>query len=131
MIEAATAGNSLRIRPFYSVADATEALDLTGSQSALLAGAGQGIAVPIETTGNERLVAVLTDLLATMQRFFFLGLESGDFAAEMRDEHEELVALLAEGEGDRAAACLRSQISASRDRILQALIDNRIDLPLE
>jgi DNA-binding GntR family transcriptional regulator len=82
-------------------------------------------------SGNERLVMVLNDLLATMQRFFFLGLESGDFAAEMRHEHERLVALLAEGDGDRAAACLRSQISASRDRILQALIANRIDLPLE
>ena len=82
-------------------------------------------------SGNERLVAVLRDLLATMQRFFFLGLESGDFASEMRGEHEELVALLEHGELGEAAACLRRQIQSSRDRILRALINERIDLPLE
>ena len=56
MFAADTGGNTLRIRPFYSVADATEALDQTGSQSALLTGASQGntIAQPIEQT--ERLV---------------------------------------------------------------------------
>jgi DNA-binding GntR family transcriptional regulator len=82
-------------------------------------------------SGNERLVAVLRDLLATMQRFFFLGLESGDFAAEMRGEHEELVALLERGQADEAAICLRRQIQSSRDRILHALINEGIDLPLE
>ena len=82
-------------------------------------------------SGNSRLVAVLRDLIGTMQRFFMLGLDLGDFAAEMRGEHEQLVAMLQAGAVDDAVACLQRQILASRDRILRALINGRIDLPLE
>ena len=80
---------------------------------------------------NQRLVATLVDLLGSMQRFFFLGLDLGDFGAEMRGEHEELVALLRHGDVDEAVRCLRGQIAASRDRILRAVVKDRIDLPLE
>lgn len=80
---------------------------------------------------NERLVAVLEDLLSSMQRYFFLGLDLGDFAAEMRTEHEELVGLLHPETAEGAAECLRHQIRNSRDRIVRALIDERIDIPLE
>jgi DNA-binding GntR family transcriptional regulator len=80
---------------------------------------------------NDRLVMTLRDLLGSMQRFFFLGLDLGDFAAEMRNEHEELVRLLQHGTAEGAVDCLRLQIRRSRDRILRALIDDRIDIPLE
>jgi DNA-binding GntR family transcriptional regulator len=80
---------------------------------------------------NDRLVSVLRDLLASMQRFFFLGLDLGDFATEMRSEHEELIALLSSGSPDDATACLSRQIFSSRDRILRALIEDRMDLPIE
>lgn len=80
---------------------------------------------------NDRLVTTLRDLLGSMQRFFFLGLDLGDFAAEMRSEHEELVRLLQRGTAEGAVDCLRQQIRRSRDRILRALIDDRIDIPLE
>jgi DNA-binding GntR family transcriptional regulator len=80
---------------------------------------------------NDRLVSVLRDLLGSMQRFFFLGLDLGDFASEMRSEHEELVALLSGDNPDEAIACLSRQIASSRDRILRALIHDRIDLPIE
>jgi DNA-binding GntR family transcriptional regulator len=80
---------------------------------------------------NDRLVSVLRDLLGSMQRFFFLGLDLGDFASEMRSEHEELVTLLSGDNPEEAIACLGRQIASSRDRILRALIDDRIDLPIE
>ena len=80
---------------------------------------------------NDRLVGVLRDLLVSMQRFFFLGLDLGDFASEMRTEHEELIALVARGDADQAVACLRRQIRSSRERILRAFIESRVDLPLE
>jgi hypothetical protein len=67
-----------------------------------------------------------------MQRFFFLGLDLGDFAAEMRAEHEELVQLLRTGRAPAAAVELPAAPDpASRDRILRALIDERIDIPVE
>ena len=80
---------------------------------------------------NDRLVTVLRDLLGSMQRFFFLGLDLGDFASEMRSEHEELVAVLSGDCPDQAVTCLNRQIASSRDRILRALIEDRIDLPVE
>lgn len=82
-------------------------------------------------SGNERLVSTLEDLLGAMQRFFFLGLDLGDFASEMRSEHEELVALLKNGTKQQASSCARAQIEASRERILRALVDERLNLPLE
>jgi DNA-binding GntR family transcriptional regulator len=80
--------------------------------------------------GNERLVNVLADLLVSMQRFFYLGLDLGDFGSEMRTEHEQLVEVLRRHDHDAARACVLEQITTSRDRILRALMDKRIDLPL-
>jgi DNA-binding GntR family transcriptional regulator len=85
----------------------------------------------IALSRNDRLVSVLRDLLASMQRFFFLGLDLGDFASEMRSEHEELIAFLRSGYGEGAVECVRRQITTSRNRILRALVEDHIDLPLE
>ena len=45
MLEGMIEGNSLRIKPYYSASDTTEAVDQTGSQSGLLTGATQAVAV--------------------------------------------------------------------------------------
>lgn len=47
MMEGMVEGSTLRVKPFYSVSDSTEALDQTGSQSALMTGAQQGVSVAI------------------------------------------------------------------------------------
>ncbi len=80
---------------------------------------------------NERLVTALNDLLGSMQRFFFLGLDLDDFASEMRDEHETLMALIRRGSATEVIDCLGKQIEFSRDRILRAVANRGIDLPLE
>jgi GntR family transcriptional regulator, rspAB operon transcriptional repressor len=82
-------------------------------------------------SGNDRLVAMLRDLLSSMQRFFFLGLDFGDFGEEMRSEHECLLTALRRRDRAAAVECLQSQIRLSRDRIVRALIAGRIELPLE
>ncbi len=56
MLEAMSGENSLRIKPFQSVADATEAIDQTGSQSGLLSGASQGFMTTLTTESSERLI---------------------------------------------------------------------------
>jgi DNA-binding GntR family transcriptional regulator len=85
----------------------------------------------IALSRNHRLVSVLRDLLASMQRFFFLGLDLGDFASEMRSEHEELIAFLRRGDGAGAVQSVWRQITTSRNRILRALAEGHLDLPLE
>jgi Tfp pilus assembly protein FimT len=56
MLEATSGGNTIRIKPFQSIADATEAMDQTGSQSSLLSGASQGTLVTLATEQQERLI---------------------------------------------------------------------------
>jgi DNA-binding GntR family transcriptional regulator len=84
-----------------------------------------------DLSGNERLAATLRDLLESMQRFFFLGLEMGDFGPEMRDEHERLVSALRRRDAATAVACVRRQIDRSRDRVARAVTAARIHLPLQ
>jgi DNA-binding GntR family transcriptional regulator len=71
--------------------------------------------------GNARLTGTLATLLGSMLRFFYLGLDLGDYGAEMRCEHEELVERLRGGDTEGAATCLEHQIESSRDRVLHAL----------
>ncbi len=73
-------------------------------------------------SGNNKLARVLDDLLEQMQRFFFLGLDMGDFGYEMRQEHELLARVIAAGPKDEAVNFLRTQVERSRERILKALI---------
>ena len=65
---------------------------------------------------NDRLFAVLRDLLVSMQRFFFLGLDLGDFGAEMRSEHELLVEHMRRRDAAAAATCTEEQINSSYER---------------
>jgi len=82
-------------------------------------------------SANERLVLALADLLGSMQRFFFLGLDLDDFASEMRLEHEELISLVQQGSSDAVIGCLTRQITDSYGRIMRAIANRGINLPLE
>jgi DNA-binding GntR family transcriptional regulator len=80
---------------------------------------------------NDRLFTVLHNLLVSMQRFFFLGLDLGDFGAEMRSEHELLVRHMTRRDGAAAAACAEQQITASYERIRRALAAAEgVELPI-
>lgn len=48
MLDGMIEGNTIRIKPFYSIADSTEAIDQTGSQQSLLTGATQGVMTTLE-----------------------------------------------------------------------------------
>lgn len=48
MLDGMIEGNTVRIKPYYSVSDSTEAIDQTGSQQGLLTGATQGVIATLE-----------------------------------------------------------------------------------
>ena len=98
-----------------------------GPHMAVLYGKTDALA---ELSGNARLTRVLSDLLESMQRFFFLGLDLGDFALEMRQEHLDLTRAIRERDRTAAVACALLQIERSRERIMTALIHQRADLPV-
>ena len=80
---------------------------------------------------NDRLFAVLRNLLVSMQRFFYLGLDLGDFGAEMRDEHELLVSHMRSRDVEAAASCAEEQINSSYERIRRAIAaTDNIEIPI-
>ena len=80
---------------------------------------------------NDRLFAVLRNLLVSMQRFFYLGLDLGDFGAEMRNEHELLVQHMKGRNVAAATACAEQQITSSYERIRRALAESdNIEIPI-
>jgi DNA-binding GntR family transcriptional regulator len=85
----------------------------------------------VSLSRNDRMLNVLRDLLVSMQRFFFLGLDLGDFGAEMRGEHELLVDHMRRRDVAAASACAEAQISSSFERIRRALAANgHIEIPI-
>ena len=79
-------------------------------------------------SGNAKLVKVIEDIIERMQRFFFLGLDLGDFGPEMREEHQVLARAMRTGSKERAVNHVRKQIARSRERILKALVTQRADV---
>ena len=79
-----------------------------------------------ETTGNHRLVELLESLFNEMERLFHLGLRLRDSSEEMRREHQELVAAIEIGDSKKAAKVTKEQVVASRDRILEAILQGDI-----
>lgn len=64
MLEAMVEGNSIRIKPFYSTTDATEALDQTGSQAGMLTGATQGVVTAVvQEPGVEETIELPEDVV--------------------------------------------------------------------
>lgn len=79
-----------------------------------------------EAAENRRLVEVLEGLLIEMERLFHLGLRLRDSSQEMRREHQELVATLEKGDVAAVREALARQINASRDRILEAILQGDV-----
>ena len=91
MLEGMIEGSSFRVKPFFSIADSTEALDQTGSQSGLLSGATQGVAVTVEVDQEaaESLVELPEDIVVSA-----VGVVSAARASEI-----EQLTLADQGEG--------------------------------
>jgi len=75
-----------------------------------------------EAAANRRLVAMLEELLKEMERLFHLGLRLRDSSQEMVREHQEVVAALENGDVPGTRDAVSRQIAASRDRILEAIL---------
>ena len=79
-----------------------------------------------EAAANRRLLGTLAGLLGEMERLFHLGLRLRDSSQEMRQEHQELVAALERRDVAAARDSITRQINASRDRILEAILQGDV-----
>ena len=75
-------------------------------------------------TGNDRLIATLAQTLSEMERLFHFGLAMRNRTAEMREEHQALIAALSRGDADEAERVLREELESSRGMVLSALMSS-------
>ena len=79
-----------------------------------------------EAAANHRLVELLEGLFNEMERLFHLGLRLRDSSEEMRREHQDLVKTLENGDTVTARSIITDQVIASRDRILEAVLEGEL-----
>jgi DNA-binding GntR family transcriptional regulator len=79
-----------------------------------------------EAAGNRRLIEELKDLLIEMDRLFHLGLRLRDSSEEMAQEHQEVIVALEIGDVEGVQDAIRRQIIASRDRIMEAIMQGEL-----
>ena len=75
-----------------------------------------------KAAGNRRLERMLEDLLNEMERLFYLGLRLRDSGKEMKNEHQEVVTALENGDVAKVREVITLQILTSRNRILEAIL---------
>lgn len=75
-------------------------------------------------SGNERLAAIVANLLDEMERLFHFGLMLRDRNDEMYHEHNDLVEALMVGASGRAAQVVVEQIDAAQRMVTDALLSS-------
>jgi len=79
-----------------------------------------------EAADNRRLLDVLQGLMVEMDRLFHLGLRLRDSAGEMVEEHREVVAALEVGDIERLKNSIVRQVTTSRERVMEAILQGQI-----
>jgi len=79
-----------------------------------------------EAADNRRLFASLESLMVEMDRLFHLGLRLRDSAGEMVEEHREVVAALEAGDVARLKDSISRQVTTSRERVMEAILQGQI-----
>ena len=82
-----------------------------------------------KASGNKRLIEAISHLMDELTRMFHLGLDLKDSAAEMRQEHQELVEVLHQRNPEEAEKIVLAQINRSRQRIYEALLPGTDNSP--
>lgn len=75
-------------------------------------------------TGNRRLAAAIESVLEEIERVQHVGMTAQDRSTEILHEHQALLDVLADGDGERAAAMVVEQIEAARQMVVRALMDS-------
>ena len=77
-----------------------------------------------KASGNERLAAIVAQLLREMERLFHVGLRLRNRSEEMAHEHRDLVEALVAGEGETARRIAAAQIDTARRMVMDGLLSS-------
>ena len=79
-------------------------------------------------SGNQRLAALLNDLMEQHERIVHLGLALQSREHEFLHFHDDLVKALIEGDGERAADLTEKALRGGQQKVMQALVSSVNDI---
>ena len=77
-----------------------------------------------ESSGNQRLAALVVGLMEQHERIVHLGLTLQNRDHEFHHFHDDLVDALIEGDGDRAAQLTEAALRGGQRKVMEALADS-------
>lgn len=95
-----------------------------GSEAEFLQANTEFHLVVARATGNDRLILALAQTLSEMERLFHFGLAMRNRTAEMREEHQALIAALARGDADEAERVTREELESSKAMVIAAFMSS-------
>ncbi|MCY4137948.1 MAG: GntR family transcriptional regulator [Rhodobacteraceae bacterium] len=77
-----------------------------------------------ESSGNQRLAALVIDLMEQHERIVHLGLALQNREREFLHRHDDLVSALIDGDGDRAARLAEHSLRGGQRMVVEALLSS-------
>lgn len=77
-----------------------------------------------ESSGNQRLAALVIDLMEQHERIVHLGLSLQNREREFMHRHDDLVEALVEGDGNRAALLVEQSLQGGQKKVAEALLSS-------
>lgn len=75
-------------------------------------------------SGNDRMVAVIADLLSEQERLFHAGFAALGGRTGMRHQHEEMLAAFVRGDGAAAERCAREHVLTAQSVMMEGLMNS-------
>ena len=117
-----------RLRELNQAAHASYVPGDRASESAYLRANREFHRYVAESSGNQRLSALVVGLMEQHERIVHLGLALQKREHEFHHYHDDLVVALIEGDGERAARLTESALRGSQRKVLEALADPTDDV---
>ena len=117
-----------RLRELNQAAHASYVPGDRASESAYLRANREFHRYVAESSGNQRLAALVVGLMEQHERIVHLGLALQKREHEFHHYHDDLVVALIEGDGERAARLTESALRGSQRKVLEALADPTDDV---
>ena len=119
-----------RLRALNEAAHATYAPGDRVSESTYLRANREFHRYVAQCSGNQRLAALVVGLMEQHERIVHLGLALQRREHEFHHFHDDLVTALVEGDGDRAAQLTESALRGGQRKVMEALADSAVQVPL-
>ena len=119
-----------RLRALNEAAHAPYSPGDRASESAYLRANREFHRYVAQSSGNQRLAALVVGLMEQHERIVHLGLALQNREHEFHHFHDDLVAALIEGDGERAAQLTEAALRGGQKKVMEALADSAAQVTL-